>query len=75
MRSSPGILFATVLQGMQSVIQVAGNRVQDMSAEHADRRLITSTIVQLRIKDPPVEIGLGTVEIDVVLRRRSDVSA
>jgi hypothetical protein len=75
MKYSPVILSVTALQGMRSVIQVVENHAKDTSAEHVDRTLTTSMTVRLRTRDPPVETGSGTVEADVVPRRRSDVSA
>jgi hypothetical protein len=56
------------------VIQVVGNHVQDTFAEHAHQTLIILKIVRLRTKDPPVENGSGTVEVDMALLRRLDVS-
>jgi hypothetical protein len=75
MKYSLVILSVTAPQGMQSAIQVVENHAKDTSAEHVDQTLTTLMTARLLIRDPPVETDSGTVEADVVLRRRSDVSA
>ena len=56
------------------MIQAVANRGKDMSAERVDQTLIILMIAQSRTRDTQVEIGMATVEVDMVLRRRLDVS-
>ena len=72
--SSLVILSVTVLQEMQSVIQVVVSRDKDMSAEHVDQKLIILKIVWSQIRDPQVVIDMETVGLDMVPQRRLDVS-